>query len=639
PAASGAGRAGAAPSATATTVRSASSEMKRRRRRTSKPYRSGAPGPCARGADDEGRLPGAGNARSRLPRRCLMRRIAIAAIVAGCAAFGACGGGGGGGTSVPGGPGAAAPPTATPTPVPTSAAGTAAVTFQIEIPLTTRGTSALRRGVKYVSPGTESIAISVNGASPQVFSATTPGGPIAGCSTPSSNQAVVSCNWTLQVPPGPATFAVTLCSGTNGTGSILSQGSTSATIALGKPNHVAITFNGVPHALVLQLGTVAPPAGTASVISVVVYVVDAAGYAIVGPGTGTTATLTDTDPTSATYLYAPASNGACGTAPGGNTKSLAVTTGGLVNACLAYDGASSPSTITLDATANGLSEATAAMSPSGAQPTSAAVWTLAQPVYQNISGVVTPAPSPAILDAFDENVTTNAAPLVHISGDQTQIPDLTYASTYGPATVGLAADAKGDISIAYGHEIITFAPGSNGNVPPSAVTTFPSLSSVQSLSGLVYDASGNAYFAAVVGGASSCTLYRASIVNGSETPTTIGDCTHPLKNVTYSYATVGGLAFDSKGDLLVGFAGLPSGGQSSQSLVVRYVPNGGGSYVPSGAIAVKDLNDSEIPIPSVDAAGDITTYPYTYPGTSFVDDSVQTPNALAERNAFGLGFG
>src|SRR5581483_9225360 len=102
-------------------------------------------GPCARGADDEGRLPGAGNARSRLPRRCLMRRIAIAAIVAGCAAFGACGGGG---TSVPGGPGAAAPPTATPTPVPTSAAGTAAVTFQIEIPLTTRGTSALRRGVK-----------------------------------------------------------------------------------------------------------------------------------------------------------------------------------------------------------------------------------------------------------------------------------------------------------------------------------------------------------------------------------------------------------------------------------------------------------------------------------------------------------
>jgi hypothetical protein len=498
------------------------------------------------------------------------------------------------------------------------------VVFELELPLTTRGTSARRRAA-YVSPGTESVAISVNGGTPQVFSATTAGGPIAGCSAPvvrTNTQPITTCSWTLQVPPGPATFSVTLYSGLNGTGSVLSKGSTSATIAMGQANDVAVTFNGVPAALVLQLGSAAPPAGIASAISVVVYVVDAAGYAIIGPGSATNATLTDTDTTTTTYLYAPASTSACGTPPGGTTKSLAVSTGVFVNACLAYDGASTPSTITLNATASGLKEATAAMSPSGAQATSAAVWALTRKV-------------PPILLAYDENATTNVAPLVRITGSSTQIPTITQTTA-----VGLAADANGDISIAEQHSITTFAPGSNGNVPPSSVTTFAS--AIGSLSGLVYDANGNVYFAGLGGSAAACTLYRATIINGSETPTAIGDCSQPVKNVSFSEQSVGGLAFDSKGDLLVGFVGFPAGAVGTVQLVVRYVPSGA-SYVPSGAINVTAYTPPSYaqenpPVPSLDAAGDITTYPNTYPGTSFVDDAVQLPPAIAYRGVWAEGF-
>jgi len=83
-------------------------------------------------------------------------------------------------------------------------------------------------------------------------------------------------------PPGPATFAVTLYSGPNATGSVLSSGSISTTIVSGKLNDVAVTFNGVPAALVVELGTSSPPSGTPLVIPVIVYTVDAAGYAIIG---------------------------------------------------------------------------------------------------------------------------------------------------------------------------------------------------------------------------------------------------------------------------------------------------------------------------------------------------------------------
>ncbi len=211
------------------------------------------------------------------------------------------------------------------------------MTFQIEIPSTTRGASSSARRPRYISAGTQSIAVVVNGGAPQVFSVASPGGPVPNCTGPTQPiepvnppvEPATSCTWSLLVPPGPATFAVTLYSGPNATGSVLSRGRTSATIVAGASNDVAVTFDGIPAALFLELGTSAPPTGTASVIPVVVYTVDAAGYAIIGPRTNTTATLTDFDATTASGLFAATGGTVCGAAPGATTKSRPVTTGTL----------------------------------------------------------------------------------------------------------------------------------------------------------------------------------------------------------------------------------------------------------------------------------------------------------------------
>ncbi|HEX3631591.1 MAG TPA: hypothetical protein VHZ01_03700 [Casimicrobiaceae bacterium] len=501
------------------------------------------------------------------------------------------------------------------------------MTFQVEIPATTRNAAANARRPDYVSAGTQSISVVVNGGPPQVFSIPAGGTQVSGCSTPAyMPTAAATCTWTLVVPSGPATFVVTLYSGPNATGSVLSSGSISTTIVPGKLNDVAVTFNGVPAALVLELGTSSPPTGSPLVIPVVVYTVDAAGYAIIGPGTNTSATLSDTDTSSATYLFATTS-GQCGAAPGAGTKSLAVVTGSYISACLAYSGATSPPSVTLTATASGLHQATAAMSPSAPSSSSGgAVWVLTQPFLEN--GISMPSAEPAILLAYDENATANVAPLARISGSSTQLPAL------GGVDIGLATDQHGNVSVGSGNKIYTFDAGATGNVAPSAVTTFPS--NLGSLSGLTIDSAGNAYFAMLVLNGSTCTLYRAPIVNGSETPTAIGDCAHPIKNMPFSDLLVGGLSFDRAGNLLVGISAEVSSPPVGIDLVVRYTPSAG-TYLPSGAIKV--VSAAPVPVPSLDGAGDVTTFPYTYPGTGFVDDEVRTVPSIAYLSAFGQAFG
>jgi len=540
-------------------------------------------------------------------------------MIACSTALTACGGGGSTSGTVPNG---------VPSSSPVGGAGTQSVTFQVEIPATTRGAAANTRRPDYVSAGTQSISVVVNGGAPQVFSIPAGGTLVSGCSVPSVPTASTACSWTLLVPPGPATFAVTLYSGPNATGSVLSSGSISTTIVSGKLNDVAVTFNGVPAALVVELGTSSPPSGTPLVIPVIVYTVDAAGYAIIGPGTNTSATLSDSDASSATYLFA-TSNGQCGAAPGTGTKSLAVVSGTYISACLAYSGATSPPSVTLTATASGLHQATAAMSPSAPNSSagSAAVWVLTQPFVEN--GIPPrQTASPAILLAYDENATANVAPLVRITGSATELP------TLGGADVGLAADQHGNISVASGNAIFTFAAGQTGNVAPSEVTTFSS--NLGSLSGLAIDSADNAYFAAVKLNGSACTLYRAPIINGSESPTAIGDCAQPIKSVTFSDQFVGGLTFDRAGNLLVGMSAQVPAPPGRIYLVVRYTPNGS-TYLPSGAMQV--VVAAPEPVPSLDDAGDVTTFPYTYPGTGFVDDEVRRVPTIASLSAFGQALG
>jgi hypothetical protein len=169
----------------------------------------------------------------------------------------ACGGGGGSGASsmLPAMPGTTPPPSGT-APAPQS------VAFNIAIPSATA--SSNRRRIAYVSAGTKSASITYSLGTQTVNCAQT-------------------CAATLQVLPGTQTFAVSLYSGANGAGSVLSTGRTTATIVAGQANTVQIVFGGVVARLALSLGSASVTAGSAATIPVSVQAIDAAGYTIVGP--------------------------------------------------------------------------------------------------------------------------------------------------------------------------------------------------------------------------------------------------------------------------------------------------------------------------------------------------------------------
>jgi len=180
------------------------------------------------------------------------------------------------------------------------------VTFRINAPTPT--TQSARRSPKYLSPATQSIAITVT--------------PQSGCSTCSSAQtlaanltlngtnctstlATVTCVLTLQLAPGSYTASVNTYSGSlnasnQPTGSVLSQNQQVAfTVTAGQANTVALTLYGVPVSYALtvlssQGGAVTASltgggyslsfgAGTSSV-TLLIEALDASGNAIVGLG-------------------------------------------------------------------------------------------------------------------------------------------------------------------------------------------------------------------------------------------------------------------------------------------------------------------------------------------------------------------
>lgn len=222
-------------------------------------------------------------------------------------ALAACSGGGGGSTIPASGP-----------PHHTSQA-----VFSISIPA--KSTSA--RKPHYVSPNTQSLTISVNGAStPSVTQNVIPGS--AGCT---SSNGAITCSVSASAPIGNDTFAVTLYSGTNATGSQLATGAVTAAIGY-TPESVDITLDGVVDSLSIALGNPSPYAGSAAIIPVTVIAKDASGATIISPGGyAQPITLEDTDTSGHTKLSAAALTG----------PSTAVT--------LSYDGSASVTRATISA--------------------------------------------------------------------------------------------------------------------------------------------------------------------------------------------------------------------------------------------------------------------------------------------------
>lgn len=206
------------------------------------------------------------------------------------ATLSACGGGGSGASS--------GLPRTLPAPLPlASPAGSSSVAISIKIPASSSAVASLRRPA-YVSTNTQSVSIAINGATPTVASlaANAPG-----CVTVAGGGR--TCTLSVAAPIGVDTFAETLYATTNGTGAVLSQGKTSATIVAGNANTVALTLDGVVASLGLTLANASPPEGTAMPIGLTVNFNDASGASIIGSDPFVTpVTLTDSDASGITSL-------------------------------------------------------------------------------------------------------------------------------------------------------------------------------------------------------------------------------------------------------------------------------------------------------------------------------------------------
>jgi len=146
----------------------------------------------------------------------------------------------------------------------------ASVSFTIKIP-NKPGIQMLRHR-NYVSPGTTSVVIETSSAGYDNSSST------LNCS---SGQ---TCTIDLTVTPGVVTFVVSLFDGINGTGDLLSTGSTMQTISADTANVVSVTASGIVVSASIVASPSIEPAGTPTTILVSVNALDADGYTIVGGG-------------------------------------------------------------------------------------------------------------------------------------------------------------------------------------------------------------------------------------------------------------------------------------------------------------------------------------------------------------------
>ncbi|MDP9025756.1 MAG: hypothetical protein M3N13_10330, partial [Candidatus Eremiobacteraeota bacterium] len=205
-------------------------------------------------------------------------------------ALAACGGGGQSGTVVPNVP--AAP----------TGSKTASVALTIAVPRS-NPQSAVRRPA-YVSPATESIVVTPQGATSQTF-ATTQSSP--GCTNSAGS---LTCTFSVSAPVGPnEPIRISTYAKPDGSGSPLSTATVTVNVVAGQNNPINATVNGVVASLsvVIVLANFVP--GTASIAQVIVNALDASGNTIVGPGSyadangnPVTVQLSDSDSSNSTTL-------------------------------------------------------------------------------------------------------------------------------------------------------------------------------------------------------------------------------------------------------------------------------------------------------------------------------------------------
>jgi len=148
------------------------------------------------------------------------------------------------------------------------------VQFKITVPGPSPSPSPNHAKTRYVSGGTTAAGVTVTpqgGAPyPTVYFSCTP----------------ASCTGSVDAPVGIDTFLVSLYGGNRiSPDTLLSTGTTVATIQGGVTNEVNVTFDPVVSSIALAVVPSTLPAGTPGTATVMVNATDATGNTIVGPGT------------------------------------------------------------------------------------------------------------------------------------------------------------------------------------------------------------------------------------------------------------------------------------------------------------------------------------------------------------------
>ena len=195
--------------------------------------------------------------------------------------------------------------------------------FTIRVPLKKRA-AAIKPA--YVSPATNSVSFQIAPAAAQVV-------PLAlgSASCPLAN-GYYTCSLTFNAPIGTGNMVVKTFASTDGSGPALSMNSVPVSIVAGQPNPIVVTLNGVVAALSLSLTPDSVSSGQASTLVATWGGVDASNNAIVGPGS-----LVDNtgNPIAPTLTSSSSDFVVSGSQPSWN---------------IAYDGATSSTTLTLAAT-------------------------------------------------------------------------------------------------------------------------------------------------------------------------------------------------------------------------------------------------------------------------------------------------
>ena len=158
-----------------------------------------------------------------------------------------------------------------------NSAATAPAAVSVTIPRGD-GTSAQARRAQYISAQTQSVTISVDGATPVVVD-TTPSSP--GCSEEAGG---LVCSTIVDAPLGDVTFTVATYDQLDGAGNRLSESTTTMTIVAGVTNQLPIVLGGIVHSISLSLSPQVAQIERSATIQVNVVARDANGSIITGSG-------------------------------------------------------------------------------------------------------------------------------------------------------------------------------------------------------------------------------------------------------------------------------------------------------------------------------------------------------------------